>query len=165
MKHLSSLIYNPIMFMWLKVMVNANLLLFFAIKLQRVQYFQKVTLHLHFPFVSAKARQSAANFEIKVSSNIGQTHFNLQSIDWQIALFRFVKFSPGYYQTNYYFLNFANSPYSRRELKDYRQLHKVGYNLATYSDGFMQVYSYAAKQFGALKTSLLRDQPTSIITA
>ncbi|CAK62653.1 unnamed protein product (macronuclear) [Paramecium tetraurelia] len=93
---------------------------------------------------------------------------------WQvaeIALFRIAKFSPSYYQTNYYFINFASCPYSRRELKVNGQLHTVridwiGYTYST--NGYMQVYSYAAEQFGirnALSDIIALRPTTSLTTA
>ncbi|CAD8098191.1 unnamed protein product [Paramecium primaurelia] len=91
---------------------------------------------------------------------------------WQvaeIALFRIAKFSPAYYQTNYYFLNFASCPYSRRELKINGQLHTVRIDWIGYSytaNGFMQVYSYAAEQFGIRNalTDIIALRPTTSVT-
>ncbi|CAD8195035.1 unnamed protein product [Paramecium pentaurelia] len=93
---------------------------------------------------------------------------------WQvaeIALFRIAKFSPAYYQTNYYFLNFASCPYSRRELKINGQLHTVRIDWTDYLytvNGYMQVYSYAAEQFGirnALSDIIALRPTTSVATA
>ncbi|CAD8118406.1 unnamed protein product [Paramecium sonneborni] len=91
---------------------------------------------------------------------------------WQvaeIALFRIAKFSPAYYQTNYYFINFASCPYSRRELKINGQLNavRIVWDATSYTvNGQMQVYSYAAEQFGIRNalSDIIALRPTTSVT-